>query len=124
MADDSAKLKSLERELSQLKRERCDTSDEYREVKRKIDHQEREIHTLTKKITALKKNNLVVTEHAIVRYLERVEGIDMEAIKERILPLDVLKKIRALKGSNATYPCDRGFSIRLQEGAVVTVIAK
>ena len=65
----------------------------------------------------------IITEHAFLRYFERVCKYDLERVKALILTPDVLAQIKKL--GNGTYPVERaggGFKIKVQNGAVVTVI--
>lgn len=61
-----------------------------------------------------------VSDHAIVRYLERVKGLDIKAIKEEIAPQHVRNQIRAL--GSGYYPVDGKFKIRVKNGVVITVL--
>ena len=56
-----------------------------------------------------------VTLHAIVRFLERIEGIDIDALCLRIAPHDVSKML------DGEYPVGESHMIRVRDGAVVTV---
>lgn len=61
----------------------------------------------------------VVSEHALVRYFERVKGYDLEQINKEILTEPVKALIKKL--GNGVYPVN-GFKIKVQNGCVVTVI--
>lgn len=41
---------------------------------------------MTRKHKSIKKQKVVITDHAIVRYFERVLGINMDEVRYRILP--------------------------------------
>jgi hypothetical protein len=60
-----------------------------------------------------------VTDHAVVRFLERALGVDTDELRAEILPVDVLKEIRAL--GDGKYPIGRGLRIVVRAGEVVTV---
>jgi hypothetical protein len=66
------------------------------------------------------ENNLSVTDHAIVRYFERVLGYDIEEIKAKILPdgkaVDNISKL-----GNCVYPIDN-FKVRIVNCKVITVL--
>ncbi|MBB4302331.1 hypothetical protein GGD81_001358 [Rhodobium orientis] len=57
-----------------------------------------------------------VTDHAVLRYLERVCGIDTEAIRARIY-----RKVTPALTSGATGVTVEGFRYRFKAGVVVTV---
>ena len=67
-----------------------------------------------------KQEGIRVSEHAIVRYLERVKGLNVEKIQKEILSDDVMKLIEVL-GGNGTYPKD-GFSIVIRNNTVTTIL--
>ena len=79
-------MKPTEKELnSQLRR----VQEEIAGLKSQIANLQREVATKEKIVTQLKKDlenyqkpkEITISEHAILRYLERVQGIDMEEIK-------------------------------------------
>lgn len=61
-----------------------------------------------------------VSDHAVVRYLERVKGMDIAAIRKEILP-DKLNKMTKVMGSGY-YPVSDAFKIRVKNGVVITVL--
>jgi recombination DNA repair RAD52 pathway protein len=61
-----------------------------------------------------------VSDHAIVRYLERVKGLDIEAIKKEILP-DALSRA-AKKMGNGFYPVNGTHKVRIKNQVVITVL--
>lgn len=63
---------------------------------------------------------ITVSEHAIIRYLERVKGLDLNAIKNEILPPIVTERIDSM--GDGCYPCG-SHRIRVRERVVVTVLA-
>lgn len=62
---------------------------------------------------------LIVSEHAIVRFMERVMGLDTDAVRDQILCTKVRDLVDKL-GGTGTYPAD-GFQVVMKNGAVVTV---
>lgn len=65
----------------------------------------------------MKKPRHPVTDHAVLRYLERVEGVDIEAIRCRIGHL----ADRGI-GMGACGVVSGGFIYRIDGGHVVTVL--
>lgn len=61
----------------------------------------------------------VITEHALLRFLERVDLIDMEQLKERILPGGV--RVLADFGGSGTYPAGT-HRVVIKKKSVVTVL--
>lgn len=59
-----------------------------------------------------------VTDHAVLRYLERVEGLDLEAVRNRILSDAVLQAMIM----RATSVHGHGFKLVIQDFTVVTTL--
>lgn len=60
-----------------------------------------------------------ISEHAIVRYLERVCNLDIEAIKQSILSEAMLKNIEQFKSGK--FPIKNGFFAVVKDYKIVTV---
>jgi hypothetical protein len=78
-----------------------------------------EIQSLTDKLKEMNKGDIKITEHAILRYIERVLGINIEQIEKSILEeldLETIEKI-----GNGTYPV-RDFNVVIKENFIITVI--
>lgn len=62
-----------------------------------------------------------VTDHAILRYLERVKGVDLEKVRKELMPYDVEKQIKMI-GFSGIYPVDKSHKLRVKDRTVVTVL--
>jgi len=63
--------------------------------------------------------NIRVSEHAIVRYLERIKGFDILEIEKEILNEEVRELIGKL-GGNGTYP-NKDFRVIIKNYTITTV---
>ena len=111
-------LKSLQTELKEKTREinkvvqnidldtayLKDIQSERQEIKRKL-------MAMTKEVK--------VSEHAMLRYLERVEGLDMEALKEKVIPKDLREKFKVL--GNAKIPVGNSHRAVMKDNVIVSV---
>lgn len=61
-----------------------------------------------------------VTDHAVIRYLERVQGLDVAAVRRQILHPSVIEAVATL-GGNGSYPHPDGYVLKMASGVVVTV---
>lgn len=59
-----------------------------------------------------------ITDHAVVRYMERVKGVDMRRLRTEILPHERRGLLKAGPGRNK---CD-GYELICNGGGVVTII--
>ena len=76
-------------------------------------------HSLEARIHALTRNGTAVSDHAIVRYMQRVHGIDLDQIKDEIVGHDH----KTLKIPDGHYGVN-GHKIRVKGGVVVTVVVR
>lgn len=70
---------------------------------------------------ALRKKSVAVTDHAIVRYMERVHQHDIAALRVAILPPHVEEQVKLL-GGTGTFPVGDSHRVAVRNFAVVTVL--
>ena len=116
----SDKLKGLE-----TKRNTLDTEIEaiYQERVRLTKREQQlgsERAVVINQIKQLKDRNIdpIVSEHALLRYIERVIGIDMDELRQKILTEEV-KNFSRIFG-DGTFPAE-GFKVVVKDKKVVTI---
>lgn len=87
---------------------------------REYDLKNRAIKKMKAEIQKANTQTPKVSEHAIVRYFERVRGFNIEEIEKEILSEKVLSFIEQL-GGNGEYP-NEGFSVLMKNFTVTTII--
>lgn len=106
----------LRGELNQAVLEQKDLSAKIRDTEGRLKSVEDQIRKFSQK-----QESVVISEHAILRYLERVAGIDRESVRAAILPPKTEEAIK--KFVSGTFPVDgQKFSVKVKNGTVVTVI--
>lgn len=85
-----------------------------------LTQKEKQIHRLEREIKNLTSKELTVSEHAILRYCERVLNIDIEEIRNNILN-DELKRQVSVLGNNGTYPVEGTYQAVIRDGIIVTI---
>ena len=121
---DSTTLKSLETRYKSVETKRKILIKEIEEKQIEASKLKRELGKIKQQIENLKsKDNgkIIITEHALLRYIERVLGINLNELQQRILDESDMKTIRSL--GNCTYPKD-GFKLKIKDGKVLTVLGK
>ncbi len=110
-------LKSkLEGELDALK-------DEQKLLSKQINAKNTQIENIENQIKKLKKdsNGLIVSEHALLRYIERVIGINLDDIANNILTEEVIKQYSSL--GNGTYSVNGGdFKVVIKDKMVLSIL--
>lgn len=116
-----------ERKIKGVKSQISRINDEIDTLKIQISRNQKEVTLKRKTIKELEDHvsklgnsgEIRVSEHAIIRYLERVGGMDIEAIERQILSEDVLNSIKTF-GGNGTYPSGEYKAI-VKDYVIVTI---
>jgi len=107
------KLGVLEREFEELKNKASI-------LNRDIVNKKREIENVKSAIDGLEGKKIYISEHAVLRYLERVEGIDINKVKDKILSdTKIVDAIRTL--GSGSYPIKGGI-LKVIDNIVVTIL--
>jgi hypothetical protein len=78
------------------------------------------INQIQTEIKNLLPKDVQITEHALLRYCQRILGIDVEQIKSKLLSKNVKQIISVL--GNGEFPVDDKTTIVVKNNAIVTVI--
>lgn len=91
------------------------------EAKRDRETLLRDLHVARQALASRKRapKEAVVSSHALLRYVERVMGIDLKALERGLLSQEVRAAIRA----GATRVTVDGISFVVKDNVIVTVIA-
>ena len=102
-------LKRIKEQKAQLTAQQVKLNDEQREVKKRV----------TDMTQALSEKNRrpKITDHALIRYLERVYGFDLEQVREDLMTDDVKS---AIKMGAKSVKVD-GYTLVVKDYAVVTI---
>ncbi len=110
----SSQLKNAIADAEALKIETANKQREYDQKLKSIQRLKDEMNKLDS------SENLKVSEHAIVRYFERVKGFNIEEVEKEILSESVLDLVGKLGGSGS-YP-NNNFSVVMKNNTVITII--
>jgi hemerythrin-like domain-containing protein len=80
---------------------------------------EKQAQKLQRRLDELKPRAIKVSDHAVLRYLERKAGIDVEAIRKSILDSELPSMVATLGGSGK-FPVN-GYQVVLKDYTVVTI---
>lgn len=104
------KQQETETELSAIKKEHKVRLDKIRDIKRQLEK--------------LKKKNqpkeIVISDHALIRYMERVLGADVKELKDKLIT-DNLRNQVATLGPTGTYAAGE-HKLIIKNNVVVTII--
>lgn len=114
-----AREKILE-EIATLKREREEVLAKVNELSGCLRTLKDKLNAAYKRLNKIKHSTVQVSDHAVLRYLERIKGLDLEAIKKEIMPGGSQRLPKAL--GNGTYPVHNSHRFRVVDGVVVTVL--
>jgi len=114
--EDSKKLyerkKKLERDLADIR------STKYA-LQKEENLKQQELTKINNNLNKLKKGELIITDHAIVRYMERVKHLPLEELKKLLLP-DSTRALIAKLG-NGRFPAGGTHSVVVKDNIVLTI---
>lgn len=119
--DEEADKRKLNEEISIKKSEIRDLVAEVNEKDRNMSLALQEIKKIESRINKNTNVKMVISEHAMLRFIEREIGIDMSELQERILPEKNMKAISSL--GNGEFPIG-DHKVVVKNNTVVTVISK
>ena len=121
---DAETLKQLETRAKKLQVERDTASDELMEAQARLTATDGKLLSVRGEIDRLKARAKipVVTEHAMLRYLERTNGLDREEITKAILLPETIEQIRTL--GSGKYPIGNGLKAVVKGNTVVSIIGR
>lgn len=113
-------IKGIESQINQLNADislmRGNISQTQKEMSLKVKRKS----ALEKQLKELKGSGTIkVTEHALLRYLERIKGINMDDIRKEILN-DTIVSLHSKLGASGEYPCDN-FRAVMKNNTIITI---
>lgn len=119
----SANIKSLQTQVNKLRLDRDAKKLEIARFQRELEATNKSIRDIEDRIKRAEgSGDIIITEHAILRYCERVMMIDMNKVREQIVTPEIEQMVASL-GGNGRYP-NKGFHLVMQENKVVTIVTK
>lgn len=107
------RLEKLKAEQAVILMRRKEVLNDEKEINKKINYIKQEIKGLT-------DGGLTMSEHAILRYIERVEVVHPNEVYDRVVT-EELKKLYSILG-NAEFPLgDSGHSCIVKNGVIVSI---
>lgn len=116
-------LKKLQSQLAQQQANLDALTLQRRSIDQQITAATKGLQTLRDKVRELEEaaEGLIVTEHAMLRYIERVFGIDLKELEGRILTSRLLEQVSQL--GSGKFPIDDGVKAVVKGNKVVTIEA-
>ena len=114
------KLKALQSEVHKLESEINLAENGVRDLQKGLAALRKRRDSIEKEISRLKAKAPVVSEHALLRYIERSMGVNLEEIKNLILSRDVTAMISSL--GNGTYPIPGGLKAVVRENTIISIV--
>ncbi len=119
--DKTRRLKGLQSQVHTLETDVGLLKTEIASKQRSLEVKVNEIKRLKDEMKKIDNTTQIkISEHAMLRYLERVKGINLEE-EEGVIVTDKLKSMVDTLGGNGTYPID-GFQVVMKNYTITTVI--
>jgi len=116
---ESHKLKELQSRKAKIEVSIPLLQKEAQEKQREFSKAQTKLNEINQEIKKLKSSEPVVSEHALLRYLERKYNLDLEDIKREILTNDNVIMIKNM--GNGKYPISDGLKAVVKNNTVITI---
>ena len=113
-------LKRLQSQYHNLQLECNAFKEQSSYISKQITQKNVEINKIEKAIEKLQVKDTIISEHAIIRYLERVYKLDIEKLKEEILPTP-MRSLGELQANMLTLETHK---VKIKDNVVVTVLER
>lgn len=115
-------LKALQRRKSESDARLKQLFEERGSVNDRIRSEQEQNASLNKAIETFKlsQREPIVSEHAQLRYLERVRGVNLQEVSAQVLPQEIIAVVKQL--GDGTYPAGT-HKVKVRGGVVVTILA-
>lgn len=113
---------NLKDRLEYLKREQKDLDEEVRSLQKKLSKKSKEIEQVKAAIEEeeLRNRPISVTDHALIRYMERVLGIDVEKIRNDMITEETKRVIYSV--GSGKIPIGDGHRLWVKDRTITTVV--
>jgi predicted RNase H-like nuclease (RuvC/YqgF family) len=120
---DGAKIKSIQTMIAKTQLEIDDLKAQQRSIGESMNKQLSRLQKYEEELQSLKQRSkeIIVSEHAILRYLERVYKLDTNKLYEEIVTVEL--KNNYAKLGNGSYSID-GCMVKIVDNVIVTVLQK
>lgn len=115
-------ITTLRKEIVQKQLEHDVFLEKQKEISRTVSTLKRELLFLNAALRKAEQEDVLLTDHAVSRYIERVEGRDRMQIAQTMLSEHTRKQIATL--GNGCYPVtiqDKNFQIVVKKNKIVTI---
>lgn len=120
---DSNKLKQLETLLNKTQNDFDVLNTKIANDQRVLASKKKAIENIKSQIQAISANKeITISEHALLRYLERVSKVDTESVKKSIITPELIKMVETL-GGNGKYPVGN-ITLVMRDYVVTTILMK
>ncbi len=114
------KLKQLQSRKARLEIDVAETAKDLKSLRKKHQKAEQQLGSINKEIAQLQDSEIIISEHAILRYLERSKGFDIETIKNEIL--NDTTKLAIQNMGSGKYPIGNGLKACVKNNTVVSIV--
>lgn len=115
--------KELQSQISKKKGEIDGLQLEIKQKQNELKLKEKQLKELSDRLGDLTKHSLKLkpTEHSLLRYLERVKGINLKEVEEEMLSDPKMMEAISVLGGNGIYPFQGRFQFVVKNNVIVTV---
>lgn len=115
------KIKALNTFSVKLSTEVSELRQEIKLKQKLLSLKQSELNNVKQKLNNLSKDKKVkITEHALLRFIQRAMGFDLELIQSKIVNDDFVKLVQGFNG-NGEFPINEGLTCVVKDYKIITI---
>lgn len=122
MGDKARQIKTFISQRAKLSRELKAVYEKKPIDRRKVSNIKREIDKASKEIERLQKDTIIISEHALLRYLEYAYKLNVETVEKEILDDITLSMMKGM--GNGKYGIGNDLRAVLVDNVVVSIVPR
>lgn len=114
-------LKTLKKRERSLQSEVNELGQQEQTVRKQRKEKQEELNNTKRRLKILNQDKPHISEHAVYRYMQRVQGVNTDEIREQMLTPQALDLLDKMGWADGTYPAGQGYSLVVKDGTIVTI---
>ena len=119
--DNISEMKALKKRINDAEAEADVLASSIRESQRELSRKQTVIRELQQRLDQLTPKEIVVSDHAVLRYIERCGYVDLDAIRESIKTAPLVNAINTLGNGKFPLHDENGLRAVVKDKVIVTI---
>ena len=117
---DTQKLKNLQVKKTKIQEEIANLRNTLKELNNQLNERGKALDYVLQELDNLSKNNPIISEHAMLRYVQRFKGVDLKEVEKDILSEENLRIINNIVSGKIPFKKDHVLIVKNKTVVTIT----